>query len=172
MELYERYIDDVVKKFENPDKNSKEELLMHSALGLSSEIGELINGEMNKDKENILEELGDLYYFLFQGVGAIDFDLTHTQLNYTPKDTAEMGINKLIVEVSHLVDVVKAFNFYERELPEDEFFEIQYARIYFNLRHLVNENDFNEFEVMRNNAQKLERRYGEKYSNERANNRE
>jgi hypothetical protein len=168
MKIYEQYINEVVKRYQNPKKGKKKELITHSILGLSSEIGELIEGQMMGDNENIREELGDLCYFFWQGVDAIGFDPFDVDLEYSLKDSSNMGINKMIVSSSILVDLLKGHLFYDKPFPKDEELKLHYARFYFNFKYLLNENNYNEAEIMQVNGKKLFARYGEKFSEEKA----
>lgn len=171
-DLHQQYIDQVVKKYENPDKNSRDDLLIHSALGLSSDYGELLQAEQNRDNDNILEELGDLYYFLFQGIAALDLDLESVLLDYGIKSLDGLGKINLQIEISKLVDYAKGKLFYNKQLPEDEELIIVYARIYYNMKHLLNASKINEIDVINANAKKLNARYGDKFSEEKAKNRD
>jgi len=172
MKAYEQYIETVVKKFENKEKNSKNELITHSILGLGSEIGEYLEGVIMGDKLNIKEEFGDVTYFFWQGVGAIGFDPFDIDLKYSVKDAGNMGLNKMIVSQSRLEGMIKNYMFYDAEFPSDDDLKLEYARFYFNFKYLLNENNLSEVEIMQSNARKLEERYGEKFSKEAALNRD
>jgi len=169
--IHEQYIKEVVKKYENQDKNKPEELKFHSLLGLISDFGELVEADMNNDRTNILEELGDVYYFLFQGVDAYEINLDDIDLGYTPKTIKGLGDANIIIEIAKIADYHKKNYFYGKSVDAEDI-KKTYARIYYNLLVMFKKFGFTEIEVINANAKKLHARFGDNYDNEKAKNRD
>lgn len=101
--------------------------LIHSALGVSSELLELIQAISGGDRYEILEELGDLWWFTMLGFDALGVRMDSRMISLDPgavADAARYGLSGLTSElmknVERYVSDVKAVAIYSRGTAYDE----------------------------------------------------
>lgn len=148
--------------------------LIHSALGIAGEVGEiqvaidnLNQGGEDSDLENLVEEAGDLYFYCR--------DLRHTMglhpfVRKRPSDVT-MGLSYYMGEV---VDVVKKVCIYNQSFTVDKITRVQdnldlfETLLQMELEHHHGAQDARTF-ALEHNLAKLNKRYeGMKYSDKAA----
>jgi len=155
----------------------KEELLLHAVMGILTEVEELLdnhishNGkEANLDPTNILEEVGDVTWYLA---------IIGRMYNIKPSDTvisAKIGdpmniILAVIKESCKLLDMLKKKLYYNKPI-KDEDFETSSRLIMMFIQDYMNHFEISIESSFEINIAKLKARYGEKFSSERAINRD
>ena len=143
------------------------ERLLHAAMGLSTEIGELVLGhKQDSGRQNIIEEIGDCYWYLALAYDAIGVDSTKRDMGDN-MEYIELNIEDIFHELtqvsSDLLDILKKSIFYGRELDEE--------KILFNLIALetllgslaIYSFDIAPEKVMEMNIEKLRKRYPDKF---------
>ncbi len=147
--------------------------LVHMALGLSGEIGELVQcvGTELKSKvdlPNLKEELGDLYWYLVNYCTLRDIN--------PPKDVINNDLPQeecfelLIISVSDIVDITKKLLAYNKEIDRTNELEYIY-NIYNGLDMFQKLYDLDGAEIRTKNIEKLQKRYPDRYSDFHAVNR-
>lgn len=101
--------------------------LLHMTIGITGEAGELLEAVINKDFENIKEELGDIEFYmegLRQGLGTdvnepmkAEYRESYTIVGEGDDDIqAEYAAAALLVNATRLLDAVKKHVIYNKEL--------------------------------------------------------
>jgi hypothetical protein len=146
--------------------------LLHSALGMASEIGEYIEADNKNDHINLIEELGDMMWYWAIAVDALGLhpDRVYRQgemaLAPVASTTKKAVENDLFSTIGDWCDIVKKHTFYNRVL------DIQVAHSFLALicRHicdlhiLANRQTFEK--TLERNIAKLRARYPEKFTTE------
>ncbi len=145
--------------------------LLHMAIGISGEAGELLEGQVESqgdDVENFIEEMGDLEFY-FEGLRAalnLSIDVR------APVETMYDASAILVVQTnaSKVLDLVKKHVIYDKDLAvSDICAEMQLLTGYMTQCYLawgVTRED-----AINANIAKLKIRYGEKYSDKAAHDR-
>lgn len=155
--------------------------VLHGVIGICTEIGELYEGlTVNKpgaefdldhpDVINLKEEIGDCYWYLaivhreFEEFQQPDPDTSFTPNKGVP---TEFILRELTVSSSILLDLMKKKLFYNKTLDIEQFV-IQTRHIEYYLECLTLNHDLVKEEILETNINKLKARYGEKFSSEKA----
>lgn len=165
-EELDQYVKDAVRTaapapYGQPDMN-----LVHSALGLVTEVEELAD---SADPENTIEELGDIMWYVALALNAAPGQLvestepmSYAQLSF------EAGINHLRVCVADWADTVKRDIFYCNTDGYGEQPIEAIVRVVATLSHLVG---VSLKDICGANIRKLKARYPDKFTTEHAINR-
>lgn len=152
--------------------SKKEEILLHAVMGILTEVEELLDNhsEENKaDDVNRAEEVGDILWYC--SIIGREYNLTYPQLIVRDKNSDPMSIViNIIKNTCKLLDMLKKKLYYNKEFNEDAFISITkiimlHISDYCNYFSIPVEETFNV------NINKLKARYGEKFSTDRAINR-
>lgn len=146
--------------------------LLHGVMGIVSEINELTLAIDNSDRINVGEEISDVTWY----VGGILSDELNINIDeYTPPNTTSTSIqyelNIIINTSSEMMDILKKWFFYGREIVRDDLVAAVY-NIYSACYYLCQFFDLDIEDIKRKNIEKLHARYGEKFSENRAKNRD
>lgn len=151
----------------------KEELLLHAVMGILTEVEELLDNhgkEANLDPTNILEEVGDVTWYLAI-IGRM-YQIEFTPMVIAAKVGEPMNIVLAIIKEScKLLDMLKKKLYYNKPINEEDFINstkliMSFTQDYMNHFEINIEGSFDI------NIAKLKARYGEKFSSERAINRD
>lgn len=140
--------------------------LSHMIMGMISEYNELVDANTNRDIVNIREESADVVWYIanyctFRGYDLSDFFvLTRT----------EMADYELTYNISKLADLVKKFVAYGKPINEEEEKAI-INEILTNILEFFNFGQADFLLALDRNIAKLKQRYGDKFSSEKAINR-
>jgi len=187
---FEQYIKEAIKtnseaNFLSEDVKARglNENLLHSILGIQTESNELSKAFINlseenltnKEKEsiiiNILEEIGDICWYMALGFNELGINITVTNDDLDLPDDYD------------ILDKAKRTLYYGEEFDKKLFGTFLKGNILFfqellNTLNNIDENfnkiigDKDPFEyVLEKNIEKLKKRYGEKFENEKALNR-
>lgn len=149
--------------------------LSHMVLGMVSELNELDEAIAKKDKVNIAEELADIEwyqagYLKIRGKDMLLYDLLFSDAKNTSFESTEQALNFLYKVTSKLSDLVKKNMAYGKEIDEsrEALYNISIQGCIFAICK------FEEIDLplaLRNNIDKLKARYGDKFTTEKAINR-
>ena len=156
--------------------------LLHMAVGIAGEAGELCqaiydkNNVINIDKENVIEELGDLEFYLEglrQGLQLARNQTVPLDIKFPNTATGDIEVIKdnsimLNIEASILLDFIKKSTFYVKPVNVEKVIE---SLITINLLMLIIRDrfDITYEQTIEHNIAKLGERYqGHVYSNEQA----
>lgn len=162
------------KEFFSDDK--KDQFLLHAVMGILTEVEELIQNSRNPDSVNLLEEVGDITWYL--AILGRELELPSSQL--TPHSHNLSLIESLspnthlmnIVEHScGLLDFLKKKLFYNKTINETDF-RLRAVCLVNSVAAYLYVNNLDPSKVFEINIAKLKARYGEKFSTERAINRD
>jgi len=128
--------------------------ILHAFIGLATEIDEYNAAIFNYDKVNALEELGDMLWYLAILKDELDFSI----LYYAPGD---------ITFNSDGLDLAKKTMFYGKELDLKKVGNYATETYIKTLHHIMNL-DTNPKDVMDTIIAKLKARYGDKFTNTNA----
>lgn len=148
--------------------------LLHMAVGISGETGELLeafetarSASQEADKKNVIEELGDIEFYL-EGMrqGLI---LDRTTVMMCPIDNIVWANTRpitlcvgLSIHAANLLDQVKKQAVYAKELDEDAVIQVM-ARIELYMGTLRDQLGITRIDVLKDNMSKLGVRYGADY---------
>jgi len=128
------------------------------------EIDELEQAIIKNDEINIIEELGDCAWYI-----ALLSDVFNINLNFSGKITGTKDLTKIKQLAFDVADNMKKVIMYNKSLCEVKEFIEKIDEIYF----LFNQEFGNLWQLgLEKNILKLQKRYGEKYSDVKANNRD
>ena len=147
------------------DKGSMEMNLIHMALGIHSEYDELFTAIQNNDKVNVAEEIADHFWYIagfctFKGwslYGLMSDDIDH--------------ILTLAQATSILQDLVKKEVIYGKTMDQKDIYEILY-KIASCLVEIADDWDIKVEDTLDTNIAKLKIRYPDKYTDDKAINRD
>jgi NTP pyrophosphatase (non-canonical NTP hydrolase) len=164
--------------------NDKMVRLLHAALGLSSELSEIqaaITDAQNSvdvfDYVNLAEEAGDLAWYTAIALSAMELDpMEFWPANYPNSDKATIdeisgAVDLLVIEVGEFNNQLKRAIFYGKG-PDQEATEKALRGICQTVRILACDAGTDLSTVMERNIAKLTARYGEKFSEYAALNRD
>ena len=127
------------------------------------EIGELEQAIIKNDEINIIEELGDCAWYI-----AVLSDVFNIDLNFSGKITGTKDLTKIKQLSFDIADSIKKVIMYNKPLCEVKEFIEKIDEIYC----LFNQEFGNLWQLgLEKNILKLKKRYGKKYSDLKANNR-
>ena len=128
------------------------------------EIDELEQAIIKNDEINIIEELGDCAWYI-----ALLNDVFKIDLNFSGKITGTKDLTKIKQLSFNIADNIKKVIMYNKPLCELKEFIEKIDAIYF----LFNQEFGNLWQLgLEKNILKLQKRYGKKYSDVKANNRD
>jgi len=128
------------------------------------EIDELEQAIIKNDEINIIEELGDCAWYI-----ALLSDVFNFDLNFSGKITGTKDLTKIKQLAFDVADNMKKVIMYNKPFCEIKEFIEKIEDIYF----LFNQEFGNLWQLgLEKNILKLQKRYGEKYSDVKANNRD
>lgn len=155
--------------------------LLHAAIGLSGEAGELLEGCLTHerdaiDRDNIIEEMGDIHFYLsdlnalleihdFAEISiahAVSYVASLTGLTLDTDRLMSPAIH-ISVEAGNLLDAIKKHVIYNKALDMDAV-KLSYLRIMGALGFLSAGVDTDRNEVKQANQAKLEKRYPTGYT--------
>lgn len=135
------------------------------ALGLGSELEELISAEVSSDIVNIGEEIGDILWYL------ANYDRIRENNNFQDYKLEEHHFNfSVFIEISKLQNQVKRFVAYKKDIDRVEETKIVTNTI-LALKYACSKLGLDIYKIMENNIQKLKVRFPEKFTEENAINR-
>jgi len=153
------------KEFFSDDK--KDQFLLHAVMGVLTEVEELIQNDKkeNPDSVNLLEEVGDITWYLAILGREVGVNWRHV---YSPNEDHLLNI----VEYScSLLDFLKKKLFYNKPINEESFSQ-KTQMLFDSVSCYLSANSLDPSKVFEINIAKLKARYGEKFSTERAINRD
>lgn len=144
--------------------------LLHAAIGVNTEVAELLLAE-DGDEINLKEEMGDVLWYV--AIAADEFSVTFDDLmGLSDFDEVENDpIKGLLTSASDLLDQLKKVCFYGVELDEAAFGK-ELGEVLYTIQILANDEGWSLEDLMEANIAKLRRRYGEKFTTEAAVNRD
>lgn len=142
--------------------------LIHAAMGMASEINELIEAT---DSVNLLEELGDVMWYWAVAVHALGHPPHQVLMLAERIEKPEEGNARedLFVAIGELNDMAKKHAFYDKSLGNSM---LVLARILWLVEFLVQASGESLEYVMDRNIAKLKARYPEKFTKDAALNRD
>lgn len=153
----------------------KEKNLLHASMGLVTESVELIDnydGTKSYDKVNIFEELGDISWYLAIIQRELNFQFSFYESNNLPMHKTKLaGAISLIKQTNNLLDYHKKLVFYGKPIEESKYLEFA-QKIADDFYYFVFVEEFNLEEIYEKNISKLKARYGDKFNEEGALNRD
>lgn len=148
----------------------KNELLLHAVMGILTEVEELLeNYDENKyDSTNVLEEVGDIFWYL-SIIGRI-YNTDYTYSENKSNDPMKTIIS-IVKNSCKLLDYMKKGIYYNKSIDQEQFLSITNT-IMVSLSEYVNYYEIDPKMSFDINIAKLKARYGEKFSSDRAINRD
>lgn len=145
--------------------------MLHCAIGISTEVGELVEAINKKDIINIGEEIADQMWYISNMANFINYDLTELVLiNGSDFNSEENYLNESVILQAELLDIFKKSIFYGKELDINK---IKYiiTRMTINLNCLSFHISLSILELLDKNIAKLKIRFPEKFTEDLAQNR-
>jgi NTP pyrophosphatase (non-canonical NTP hydrolase) len=148
----------------------KIELLLHAVVGILTETEELLDNHLiQQDKTNILEEIGDITWYLAIIGREYNMDFP-TDLPLSNEDPMKIVVS-IIKQTCKLLDMLKKKLFYNKPINDELFKQITtlvmiLTQSYMNYYSIDIKGSFDI------NISKLKSRYGSKFSSDKAINRD
>jgi hypothetical protein len=152
--------------------DEKEQKVLHAVIGVLTEVEELLDNHIGdeQDDTNRLEEAGDITWYL--AIIGREYQLDYPQLLVRTKNEDPMKlVLKIIKNTCKLLDMMKKKIYYNKPIDENLFKTITHV-VMLDLSDYMNVYDINIQNSFDVNIAKLKARYGEKFSSERAINRD
>jgi NTP pyrophosphatase (non-canonical NTP hydrolase) len=144
------------------------ENLLHGVLGVVTELDELMdwNDEVNKK-----EEVADVFWYL----ALLDRELNlNLKLEDFSKSFSQLNNNALIMKSfrlsNYLLDCLKKKLYYNKPIDSDDF-SMKISEIFECMEIFCHHNSIDVSSILETNIQKLKARYGDKFSSDKAINR-
>lgn len=149
--------------------------MLHMAIGVAGEASELLE---TKNKQHTMEECGDLEFFL-EGLTInnnqfqtqwIDYRLGTDTANFARiDDSYEFAATQveIVVQAGKLLDFVKKYTIYNKPL-DLELLRASWQAIHMHLGRLYEFMEVSRLDVLKMNADKLNKRYKAGYSDKEA----
>lgn len=156
--------------------NEKVQRVLHGVIGICTEVGELQEGlgtqilqERKVNIVNLKEEIGDIFWYM----AILDRELSDdSDFNVQYNDevgliSPEFILRELGIQSAILLDIMKKKLFYNKPIDVEKF-AVSYGHINDYLECLMLSYNLSKESVLETNINKLKARYGEKFSNEKA----
>jgi hypothetical protein len=149
----------------------RDELLLHAVMGIITELEEL--SEWNGDDVNQKEEVADVLWYM----AILDRELgLNLNIDCEGTDITGSFLNEAIIydcykQSSLLLDFLKKKLYYNKEINIDEFSSITH-KLHDKIKFFSKMNEINLPDILNTNITKLKARYGDKFSSEKAINRD
>lgn len=139
---------------------------LHMAVGISGEVAELLNAIVNDDRDNCLEELGDIEFY-FEGLSQV----TCALIAHEPVDMFSIKTDPMpdvLIMAGEILDLCKKIAVYNDHTKWDKL-EIEMQRFRTALDKFYAAAEFTHEQALTANINKLGKRYeGFVYSDEAA----
>lgn len=151
----------------------KEELLLHAVVGIITELEELINWS---DDVNKGEEVADIFWYISILDRELNLNLSISEKEYLSisDDKHKKSNNDLILESykksSILLDSLKKKLYYNKQIDFDKFSKTS-KELFKTISSFCDSNKIEISEILDKNIAKLKARYGDKFSSDKAINR-
>lgn len=143
---------------------------VHMTMGIATEVFELREAIRLKDEVNIKEEIGDMLWYLRNYFTIWDISTEHIAVSDHISGTIENKILFIEALTSSLLDMDKKTFAYGKEYPMQERVLLASSLLEF-IYDLCILKGYDMNAIMQTNVDKLVARYGEKFSEEKAINR-
>lgn len=158
--------------------------MIHAALGMTSDTGELIECLSNHsrygeplDRTNLIEECGDVTWFTNLLVHTLGKDLVQVYIQALEKIALEAPLSAqtaadwIVIETARIADAVKAHTIYGKPLDSTTLLASAGATLV-GIVYLAANWDITPEQILDANIAKLTARYGAKFDQQRALNRD
>lgn len=165
---------DFVKTVESTSWHQPNERLLHAAMGICTEVGELYNLQ---SEQHEIEELGDVCWYVALALDAADSSWEAIRIvpenEFLDVAVGQNALEALVMLGTDLLDLVKKQIFYGREIKNERVLEIL-ALIKNSLHYgiAMGSSDATLDDVINANVKKLMTRYPDKFTEDAANNRD
>ena len=151
-------------------EDKKYEYLLHATIGILTEVEELLDNHLGEvDSVNVLEEVGDITWYLAIIGREYNINLPES-LPLSNEDPMKIVLS-IVKQTCKLLDFLKKKIYYNKPINEDEFKQTTLV-IMILLQSYMNHFKIdikNSFDI---NINKLKSRYGDKFSSDKAINRD
>ena len=150
--------------------SKQDELLLHAVIGVITELEELVG--WGQDEVNKKEEVADCFWYMtiLDRILDLKFTLPSIEKNYL-QVTNDTLIIESYKQSSLLLDFLKKKLFYNKPIDLEKFSKIS-TDLFETLLVFCNVNNINVEEILDTNIAKLKSRYGDKFSSDKAINRD
>lgn len=165
LELSEKTLSD---EFHIDDK--KYEYLLHATIGILTEVEELLDNHLGEvDSVNVLEEVGDITWYLAIIGREYNINLPES-LPLSNEDPMKIVLS-IVKQTCKLLDYLKKKIYYNKPINDDEFKQTTLV-IMILLQSYMNHFKIDIKDSFDTNINKLRSRYGDKFSSDKAINRD
>ena len=150
----------------------REQRLLHAVIGVLTEVEELLDNHIGDEQDitNMLEEAGDITWYL--AIIGREIDLDYPQLVVKEKNDNPMKlVLKIVKNTCKLLDMMKKKLYYNKPIDENLFKTIT-TLVMLDVSDYMNTYDIDIEKSFDVNIDKLKARYGDKFSSEKAINRD
>lgn len=150
----------------------REQRLLHAVVGVLTEVEELLDNHIGDEQDitNMLEEAGDITWYL--AIIGREIDLDYPQLVVKEKNDNPMKlVLKIVKNTCKLLDMMKKKLYYNKPIDENLFKTIT-TLVMLDVSDYMNTYDIDIEKSFDVNIDKLKARYGDKFSSEKAINRD
>lgn len=138
--------------------------LLHAVLGLGGEIAELREAIKNDDQLNVLEELGDCYWYLAIIENVLDLSFKFDPKMFLVDANEEDLVDDLEYHICKLIDMMKRTIYYNKSTDD---WDCVGEEVALTLGSICYKYETAVYSVKNANIEKLKARHGDKFSEER-----
>lgn len=143
------------------------ENLLHGVVGVLTELEELLSWN---DQVNKKEEVADIFWYLALIDRELDLNFEIIKYNNFTQLTNQSLILQAFKQSCLLLDYLKKKIYYNKNIDIENFSKLS-SDLFETMSVFCHINQINIFDILDTNIEKLKARYGEKFSSERAINR-
>ena len=150
----------------------REQRLLHAVIGVLTEVEELLDNHIGEEQDitNMLEEAGDITWYL--AIIGREMNLDYPQLVVKTKNDNPMKlVLKIVKNTCKLLDMMKKKLYYNKPI-DDNLFKTITTLVMLDVSDYMNTYDIDIEKSFDVNIDKLKARYGDKFSSEKAINRD
>jgi len=150
----------------------REQRLLHAVIGVLTEVEELLDNHIGDEQDitNMLEEAGDITWYL--AIIGREMNLDYPQLLVKTKNDDPMKlVLKIVKNTCKLLDMMKKKIYYNKPI-DDNLFKTITTLVMLDVSDYMNTYDIDIEKSFDVNIDKLKARYGDKFSSEKAINRD
>lgn len=140
--------------------------LLHGVMGICTEVGEVFENQLAENPANMIEEIGDTFWYIAISCDAISFNMEDLS-DARPEQSPYEG---LVIWSGKIMDSLKRALAYGAEIDEEEVMTML-SHLVANLKLLASDNDLEIEEILELNIEKLRRRFPHGFTQEQALNR-
>ena len=144
---------------------------LHCVIGMNTELHEMVDGLQAGDEVNMKEEMGDLMWYIANYDNAQESEMEELPYINNEREKTPFEVESIRNPIEDLLDLWKKKFFYNTD-KYDSSIIVSFSHLKHECIKFANANKWDLSEIMDTNIAKLEARYPEKFTTDKADNRD